>query len=372
MLFPGTLLAPSLIPSLASGDTKVQCTSRIDQRGDGGSKLVGLLRQHHDRIPFASPDTSMDNRIGCIQHRLGRTSGGSVYRQCMVHRGGNAPYKLPVTASSLPSGSMFCKRATSNNNFVEAGQCDSHDVYQQNGRDTLRTAVSTSPLPLAMVPREGDIFSGCAPTRLRECSSRPRVQSNEGSLRLDAKSHSIQTNSGSDGPLRGGLVCIPSDQTTASVYSWRPDPEAEGVDAFNQDWSQVRGFANPPWCLISQCLDQVKRQQARVVLITPLWNTQPWYPVLLELLVDYPRRLQSQGNLVKCPSTQDFIMRQGVPILIAWPMSGNPLHHEAFLQRLRDSCYPHVDKRQNVATTPLSQNGRIGVSKGIEILLLDL
>ena len=204
-------------PITARLDTKVQCASKIDKRGNGGSKLVGLLRQHHDRIPFPSPDTSIDDRIRCIQHRLGRSSGGSVYRRCMVHRGGNAPYKLPGTASSLPSSSMFCKRATSSNNSVEAGQCDSHDIYQQNGRDTLRTAVSTSPLPLAMVPREGDIFGSCAPTRPRECSSRPRVQSNEGSVRLDARSHSIQTNSGSDGPLRGGFVCIPSDQTTASV-----------------------------------------------------------------------------------------------------------------------------------------------------------
>ena len=34
-------------------------------------------------------------------------------------------------------------------------------------------------------------------------------------------------------------------------YSWRPDPEAEATDAFMQDWSTSRGFANPPWCLIS-------------------------------------------------------------------------------------------------------------------------
>ena len=72
-------------PITARLDTKVQCASRIDQRGDGGSKLVGLLRQHHGRIPFAFPDTSIDNRIRCIQHRLGHTSGGSIYRQCMVH-----------------------------------------------------------------------------------------------------------------------------------------------------------------------------------------------------------------------------------------------------------------------------------------------
>ena len=198
-------------PITARLDAKVQRAGRIDQRGDGGSKLVGLLRQHHDRIPFASPDTSIDDRIPFASN----TGWGA--RQGDLSTGGVWSTEEATHHISLPSGSMFCKRATSSNNSVEAGQCDSHDVYQQNGRDTLRTAVSTSPLPLAMVPREGDIFSGCAPTRPRECSSRPRVQSNEGSVRLDARFHSIQTNSGSDGPLRGGFVCISPDQTTASV-----------------------------------------------------------------------------------------------------------------------------------------------------------
>ena len=33
-------------------------------------------------------------------------------------------------------------------------------------------------------------------------------------------------------------------------YSWKPEPLAEGVDAFLQDWLTVRGYAHPPWCLI--------------------------------------------------------------------------------------------------------------------------
>ena len=63
-------------------------------------------------------------------------------------------------------------------------------------------------------------------------------------------------------------------------YSWRPDPEAEATDAFMQDWSVCRGFANPPWCLIPRCLTKVKMQAARLVLITPLWKTQPWYVIM--------------------------------------------------------------------------------------------
>ena len=171
------------------------------------------------------------------------------------------------------------------------------------------------------------------------------------------------------GPCEVDLFASHLTKQLPQFYRWRPDPEAEGVDAFNQDWSQVRGFANPPWCLISPCLAQVKRQQARVVLITPLWNTQPWYPVLLELLEDCLCWLQSQGNLVKCPSTQDFTRDSDSDCMahLRESFASRGLSSEA-----TGPCYPHGDKRQNVATTPLSQNGRIGVSKGIEILLLDL
>ena len=30
------------------------------------------------------------------------------------------------------------------------------------------------------------------------------------------------------------------------------------------------------------------------------------------------------------PMGQEFLMQQGVPQLIAWPISGNPIHHEGF------------------------------------------
>ena len=92
-----------------------------------------------------------------------------------------------------------------------------------------------------------------------------------------------------------------------SFYSWRPDPEAQGTDAFCQDWSQMRGFANPLWCLRARCLSQVKRQVARVVMITPLWTSQPWYPTILGMLEDFPRILPARDNL---QTEQEFIINQ--------------------------------------------------------------
>jgi len=56
------------------------------------------------------------------------------------------------------------------------------------------------------------------------------------------------------------------------------------TDAFLEDWSQLQGFANPPWCLIHRCLTKVEIQSARIVLITPFWKTQSWFSVVLERL----------------------------------------------------------------------------------------
>ena len=46
------------------------------------------------------------------------------------------------------------------------------------------------------------------------------------------------------GPLQIDLFASRLTKQLPTFYSWRPDPEAQGTDAFNQDWSQMRGFAH--------------------------------------------------------------------------------------------------------------------------------
>ena len=64
------------------------------------------------------------------------------------------------------------------------------------------------------------------------------------------------------------------------------------------------------------------------MLITAHWKTQPWFTTTLGLLEDYPRLLPRDRDLVLLMSEQEFIMKQGIMELIAWPISGNPLHHK--------------------------------------------
>jgi len=48
-------------------------------------------------------------------------------------------------------------------------------------------------------------------------------------------------------------------------FSWKPDPLAEATDAFNQQWGPLKGYTNPPWCLVGRVLSQVRSQNAWVI-----------------------------------------------------------------------------------------------------------
>ena len=101
-----------------------------------------------------------------------------------------------------------------------------------------------------------------------------------------------------------------------------------------------------------------------------------WYKIRkryrTELLKDYPRALLQQPDLIMTPSGQKFLMHQGIPQLITWPISGNPIHQKDFLQRLQISCSPHGDPKQTPIMVPPLPDGLAGVSKGIKIPFRDL
>ena len=174
------------------------------------------------------------------------------------------------------------------------------------------------------------------------------------------------------GPCQVDLFASRLIRQLPRYFSWRIDLEAEAVDAFKQDWSHYRGFANPPWCLIPRCLSQARAQKARLILLTPLWPSQARYPVVLGMLEDIPQQLPNQGDLIFLHPGQEFQMPQGCPNLVAWPISGNPSHHEEFLQRLQHSSYPPGDLRPSPVTTQHLLNRLAGVTSGTEIPLLAL
>ena len=130
------------------------------------------------------------------------------------------------------------------------------------------------------------------------------------------------------------------------------------TDTLLQDWTKLRGFANPSWSLNTVFYPK----SAQMIIVVPLWKTQSWFPVLLELLEDYPRVLSHQVDLVVMPSDQGFLMQQGVPTLIVFSISGNPFHLSLTGIFSYISCLPHGNLKTTEPMAPVSLNGKISAS----------
>ena len=73
-----------------------------------------------------------------------------------------------------------------------------------------------------------------------------------------------------------------------AFVSWRPEPGAVATDAFNVKLDFQLGYLFHPLCMIERCLKKIQQDQSHCVLITPVWKSRPWYPVILSHLVGQP------------------------------------------------------------------------------------
>lgn len=107
------------------------------------------------------------------------------------------------------------------------------------------------------------------------------------------------------GPLEVDLFATRLTNQLSRFVSWRPDLEGEATDASTLDWSQIRGYVFPPSSLVGPCLSHLREHNSEMLcLVAPIWETQPWNPVLLHLSVDFPTFL---------PVDPEILSREGSP-----------------------------------------------------------
>ena len=74
--------------------------------------------------------------------------------------------------------------------------------------------------------------------------------------------------------------------------AWRPDPEALAIDTFSQQFQDENFYAFPPFNMIHVFLRKVELENLTGIIIVPNWSTQPFFPLLLRLLIDLPVRIK--------------------------------------------------------------------------------
>jgi hypothetical protein len=159
------------------------------------------------------------------------------------------------------------------------------------------------------------------------------------------------------GPFAVDLFATRLTAQLLRFVSWKPDPVAE--DAFTLDWSQLAGYVFPPFALIGRCPRQIQQQSVpQITMVTPVWETQSWYPLLLGMIIEAPVLLPSFPGLLR---QEDKLHPLAHLQLAAWHVSGEISTVRQFHRQLKDFSWLHGEPEQRRLTLLPGRSGLAGV-----------
>ena len=115
---------------------------------------------------------------------------------------------------------------------------------------------------------------------------------------------------------------------------WKPDHGCTNVDAFSIDWSNFNFFAFPPFGLIARCVQKISQVKAKRILLIPVWPTQTWFPLVLQVLYNQPWIFKPSANLLRHAHFKEPHPPHKSLHLMVSSLSGTPSHSKTFLQTL--------------------------------------
>ena len=161
--------------------------------------------------------------------------------------------------------------------------------------------------------------------------------------------------------MSGRPYCV---KVISTAPSWRPDPGSIATDALSQSRKEIKGFAFPPFSLIGRCLSKVKREKvSELILVAPVWLTQPWFAVLWLMLYQRAIILPNYPSLLRNPFNRPHPLINQLNLAM-WPVSQIPSRVKEFQEQCQVSSYPHGEKqqRQHPSIPATGEDGSDGVA----------
>ena len=170
------------------------------------------------------------------------------------------------------------------------------------------------------------------------------------------------------GPMNVDLFASMWNHQLKRYYSWGNQPDAEGQDALQVSWKNMKAYAFPPFILINKILQKLVWEKATIILITPFWRTANWYGRLVSLSIDHPILLPRTQDLILGPLKEIHpLVKENKLQMIAWKLSGDPYQIKEFLQRSQKLLQGDTGKIQKCLMGMHGESGAAGVNR--EILL---
>ena len=216
-----------------------------------------------------------------------------------------------------------------------------------------------------MVHGEGHNSTGPAPSRSPELYRRCRVQGNEGQIRLDALPECVSSDQRQSGTTGSGPLCLQTDNPTFIFRELEAGPGGNSHRCLHSDLDKSKGMCQPTLEPGGKGSLPGSATGADLILVAPVWKTQPWYPTVLEMCKDFPLLIPQGRNLIQ--PTHPQAMPDVVPQLAVWNISGDNTKSNNFRRKLRSSCSHHGERNPPRHMTHNSENGLAGAVKGVQI-----
>ena len=330
-----------------------------------GVRLVDSFNGFSEWEEYFDSGTRFDNGVRCLPAGMGCSVRWHTHRWPLVSCGEVGSYQLPRTDSCYvcSEGPLPRQEQLPHSLRMDNRTAVAYVNHMGGTRSPQLNSVATQLWTWCLergIMLSAEYLPG-VDNRIADMESRTVQSSAEWQLRRDIFLSLMQEICQCDVDLFASRL----NHQLPLFISWRPDPSAMGTDALQTPWIRWKGYAFPPFALISKVLRKVREEGSTILLIAPVWESQPWYPTLLSMLVDFPTLLPTHSDLLTDPFGQHHPLAQSGQLqLAAWTLSGRDTQQKAFQQKLLSYCSQDGAR----APTPLIRvaggNGSAGVCHG--------
>lgn len=138
--------------------------------------------------------------------------------------------------------------------------------------------------------------------------------------------------------------------------SYMPEKGAVAINAFSIYWKYKLHYAFPPFSVIGRVLQKMCEEEAEVIMVAPIFPSQPWFPQLLSQISGQSYILPKTDKVLYLPGTTKThrltTMRMGV-----FRLSGNASSVRGYQGKLPTSSCSRGDRVQQNSMGLISKDG---------------
>ena len=162
------------------------------------------------------------------------------------------------------------------------------------------------------------------------------------------------------------FVCLRAVSPTSSIQymAWKPGPNSFATDAMQLYWNKMFGFAFLPFNLVGRVINKVFWENVEAMIpVTPTWQTQPCYTLLLRIFLQSPLLLPALPNLLLNPlgEKRSFVKNRSLR-LAAGKIAGKPWKWKDF-QAMQPNLSPCTGDQ--VLSQVMNQPGKGGLAGAV-------